>query len=188
VENGNVKVIAAGVGCALLVLVAVLSAAGWSVSKRNSFVAMQQRADENWLQVENAYKQRAGLIAAFLQVEPGPAGPDREFSAAIAEAISQVGGEGGGTPEKIEAVRGLESLLSRMPAVLQRHPDLRSRPGFARFQDELSESENSTSTARRRFNQSVVEYNTAIQGMPGKWIASVAGFHKKNRFEVDGAR
>ena len=68
------------------------------------------------------------------------------------------------------------------------YPDLKSNQQFLRLEDELSGTENRIAVARRRYNQSILDYNNTISVFPNSVWASMGGFQKKTGyFEADPA-
>ncbi len=62
----------------------------------------------------------------------------------------------------------LSSALSRLMAVSERYPDLKSSQNFLTLQSQLEGTENRIAVARRDFIQAVERYNTEIRTFPGR--------------------
>jgi LemA protein len=67
----------------------------------------------------------------------------------------------------------LGGALSRLLAVSERYPDLKSNQNFLALQSQLEGTENRIAVARRDYIQAVQAYNTNIRGIPGRWIAGM---------------
>lgn len=137
--------------------------------------------DENvkaaWSQVENQYQRRADLIPNLVETVKGFANQEKETLTAVIEARSkatsiQVDESILNNPEKLQqfqqAQGELSSALSRLMAVSERYPDLKSNQNFLALQSQLEGTENRIAVARRDFIQSVERYNTEIRTFPGK--------------------
>ena len=87
-----------------------------------------------------------------------------------------------------EAKEGAENQLTgalkSLFAVAENYPDLKSSENYLQLQGELVDLEDKIMAARRFFNASVLDYNTAIQTFPGNVMAGMFGFSKKDSFVV----
>jgi len=66
----------------------------------------------------------------------------------------------------------LTSSLSRLLAVSENYPDLKSNQNFLALQSQLEGTENRIAVARRDYIQAVQSYNTVLRTIPGRWIAA----------------
>ena len=182
-------------GLALLAVVAlvVLAVGGWFVSVNNDLVAKDQAVQEAWAQVQNVYQRRADLIPNLVETVKGFAAQERtvleEVTRARASASSiQVTPELLNDPAALrrfqEAQSQLGSALSRLLVTVERYPELKSNQNFLALQSQLEGTENRIAVERRRFNEAVREYNTAVRRMPGSFVASLRGFRERAFFEA----
>ena len=77
-----------------------------------------------------------------------------------------------------------------MLVVVENYPQLKSNENFLRLQDELAGTENRIAVERRRYNETVQDYNTYISLFPNNIVASMSGFTRNDAyFKTDeGAR
>jgi LemA protein len=68
--------------------------------------------------------------------------------------------------------------------VAENYPDLKSSENYLQLQGELVDLEDKILAARRFFNASILDYNTAIQTFPGNVFAGMFKFEKKESFGV----
>ena len=183
-KSNSLKLIIGGVGCAALVVIVALIVAGWFFSSYNGLVNKDETVKANWAQVENVLKRRADLVPNLVETVKGSAKVDKEIFTQLAEARAKLGG-GGALPEKLAAARGFEGALSRLLVVVERYPELKSQAGFRQLQDELSGTENRIAVERRRYNESVKDYNSAIRRVPGNLVASMFGFEKHEHYQIE---
>ena len=102
-------------------------------------------------------------------------------SAAIAQARS--GLLQAQTPnEKLAANDRLNTAILPLTRMQESYPDLKSNGQFLRLEDELSGTENRVAVARRRYNQSILDYNNTISVFPNSVWASIGGFQKKTGY------
>ncbi len=69
---------------------------------------------------------------------------------------------------KIAANQRLDSALGRLLVVVENYPQLKSNENFLRLQDELAGTENRIAVERRRYNETLQDYNTYISLFPNK--------------------
>ncbi|GAB4222570.1 MAG: LemA family protein [Acidobacteriota bacterium] len=182
----------------LAVIVGLLVVVGlvlvvWGTKTYNRFVALEQRVDQAWADVENAYQRRMDLIPNLVETVKGVAGFEKETYTAVAEARAQAGSIRI-TPELLrdpqalarfdQAQSALSSALSRLLVTVERYPDLKANQNFLDLQAQLEGTENRIAVARRRFNEAVREYNTAIRRLPARLIAGLAGFESRAFFSA----
>src|SRR5213594_5030777 len=130
----------------LVLLATMLGGCGY-----NTMVALKERVDTSWAQVENQLQRRNDLIPNLVEVTKGYAAHDREVFESIANARSKLIGAGN-RGEQIEAANEVSSALSRLLALSERYPDLKADKQFARLSDELAGTENRIAPERRRSN------------------------------------
>ena len=171
----------------LLILALFLGSA--YVSRRNQMAIKREAVNAAWAQVDVVLQRRADLIPNLVQTVKGFAVHEEQVFSEIAQARSAL--IGARTPsEKIAANGALDSALSRLLVVVENYPQLKSNENFLRLQDELAGTENRIAVERRRYNDSVQDYNTFIATFPNSVIAGMAGFTRNDAyFKTDeGAR
>ena len=89
--------------------------------------------------------------------------------------------------EASEANEELSSALSRLIAISESYPELKSNENFLSLQDELAGTENRIGVARKDYNDAVQKYNVKIRSFPTNIFANMLGFEKKQQFEADSA-
>ncbi len=149
----------------------------------NSLVVMDEQVNAAWAQVENQLQRRYDLIPNYVETVKGYAAHEREVFIEVTEARSKVAGASG-VEEKIDANNQLTSALSRLMVVVERYPDLKANQNFIRLQDELAGTENRIAVERRRYNETVREFNTKVRQFPTNMLAGMLGFEKAEFFEV----
>lgn len=138
-----------------------------------------QGLDENvkaaWSEVQNQYQRRADLIPNLVNVVKGYASHERETLEAVTEARARVGSVQV-TPQTLnnpqsfkqfeDAQAGLTSALSRLMVVVEKYPDLKANQNFLDLQSQLEGTENRIAVARKRYIDSVNEYNKMVRYFP----------------------
>lgn len=143
----------------------------------NNIPTYDEQVKAAWSQVENQYQRRADLVPNLVETVKGFAQQEQETLTAVIEARSratsiQVDESILNNPEKLQqfqqAQGELSSALSRLMAVSERYPDLKSNQNFLALQSQLEGTENRIAVARRDFIQAVERYNTEIRTFPGR--------------------
>jgi len=170
------------IACAIIVII-LFSFYSFFKGTYNTFVTLDETVKASWAQVENQLQRRYDLIPNLVETVKGYAKQERDVFIDVTKARSQVGGAGN-IPDKIKANNALSGALGRLLVVVERYPDLKSNQNFMRLQDELAGTENRISVERRRYNESVKNYNVKIRSFPANILAGMYGFSKATFFEV----
>jgi LemA protein len=158
----------------LLALVA-LAVGGMYISARNQMVTKNQAVKAQWSQVDVVLQRRADLIPNLVETVKGIAAQEQTVFGDIAKARSQL--LNAQTPaDRIAANGQLDGALGRLLAVVENYPQLKSNENFLRLQDELAGTENRIAVERRRYNETVQDYNTFIALFPNNIFAGWGGF------------
>lgn len=174
------------VGAAARMVTVVATAAALSGCGYNEMVTMHENIDAAWAQVENQLQRRNDLIPNLVETTKGYAKHEQAIFVAVSEARSKL--IGAGTRDaKIDAANDLSNALSRLLAISERYPDLKANAQFARLSDELAGTENRIATERRRYNETVREYNTHVKKLPQAFTATLFGFAPEKYFEAPSA-
>ena len=77
-----------------------------------------------------------------------------------------------------------------MLAIAENYPQLKSNENFLRLQDELAGTENRIAVERKRYNDTLQDYNTYIQQFPSSLFAGLAGFKPNDAYfqAAEGSR
>jgi LemA protein len=179
--------IAAIIAVVILILAFLLGSAYFG--RRNQMAIKHEAINASWAQVDVVLQRRADLIPNLVETVKGFAQHEEKVFGDIAAARSAL--IGAKTPaDKIAANGALDSALSRLLVVVENYPQLKSNENFLRLQDELAGTENRIAVERRRYNQTVQDYNTYISLFPNSLVASMSGFTRNDAyFKTDeGAR
>src|SRR6266567_4698983 len=156
---------------ALLILVPL----GMYISVKNTLVAKNEAVKSAWSQVDVVLQRRADLIPNLVETVKGIAKQEQTVYGEIAQARSQL--LTASTPEqKIAANARLDGALGRLLAIAENYPQLKSNENFLRLQDELAGTENRIAVERKRYNDTLQDYNTYVQQFPNSIFAANLGF------------
>ena len=121
-------------------------------------------------------QQRFDLIPNLMNVVKGYVKHEKEVLAEITSLRTQA-------MTDMKAANQLNGKMLELFAVAEAHPDLKASEQFLNLQQELSKMENQLQAARRAYNMSVNDLNTAIEVFPSSIIAKLFGFKKGDLFE-----
>src|SRR6202521_3726298 len=164
----------------VLVLIACV-AFGQYVGVRNTLVTKNEAVKAAWSQVDIVLQRRADLIPNLVATVKGIAQQEQTVFGDIAKARSALLSAGNPT-DKIAANQQLDGALGRLLAIVENYPQLKSNENFLRLQDELAGTENRIAVERKRYNDTLQDYNTYIGLFPNNIFARWAGFQRNNAY------
>ena len=164
----------------------------WVVASYNGLVGKEVKVSEAWANVETVYQRRAELIPNLVNTVKGYAAHEQETLQAVTDArvksTAMTIDPTTATPEQMQAWMDAQddvnSAIGRLIAIAESYPDLKANENFMELQKQLEGTENRISTERRKYNESVREYNTALRRFPTNIIAGLFGFEKMEMFEA----
>ena len=170
-------------GVVVLVVLAVLGllvGVGY-VNSRNQMVTKNEAVKSTWSQVDVVLQRRADLIPNLVETVKGYAAQEQTVFHDIASARSAL--LGAQTPaDKIAANGQLDGALGRLLLIVENYPQLKSNENFLRLQDELAGTENRIAVERKRYNDTLQDYNTYIGLFPNSVFAAWAGFKRNDAY------
>ena len=173
----------------VLVLVVGLFCFGQYVSVKNTLVTKNEAVKSAWSQVDIVLQRRADLIPNLVETVKGYAQQEQTVFGDIAKARSAL--LSAGTPQQKIAANGqLDVAIGRLLLVVENYPQLKSNENFLRLQDELAGTENRIAVERKRYNDTLQDYNTYVQQFPNSIFAGWAGFKPNDAYFAasEGAR
>jgi LemA protein len=159
----------------------------WIIIIYNGLVAMRQRVNQAFADVDVQLKQRHDLIPNLVETVKGYAAHERGTLEAVVQARNAAM-TAQGPAQMAQAENMLTGALRQLFALSEAYPDLKANQNFQQLQMELSDLENKIAAARRFFNNSVQEYNTGIQSFPAVLLAGSLGFTQKEFFDLGAER
>lgn len=162
----------------VVVLMAIMSILAY-----NRLVALRNRVQNAWAQIDVQLKRRTDLIPNLVETVKGYAAHEKEVLARVTEARSAL--MRAKTPaEAAEADNMLTGTLKTLFAVSEAYPELKANQNFMMLQEELAGTENKIAYARQAYNDSVLQYHNALQSFPSNLLAGLFGFKPTEYFNV----
>jgi len=165
----------------IVVVLIVLILFGQYVSVRNTLVTKNEAVKASWSQVDIVLQRRADLIPNLVETVKGYARQEQTVFGDIAKARSALL-SAGNPQEKIAANGQLDGALGRLLLIVENYPQLKSNENFLRLQDELAGTENRIAVERKRYNDTLQDYNTYIKMFPHNVFAGWAGFRPNDAY------
>lgn len=130
--------------------------------------------DATWAEVQNQYKRRSDLVPNLVATVKGYASHEKETLEGVVEARAKATAINIDpkdlTPEKLQqfqqAQGQLSQALGRLMVVAEKYPDLKANQSFQGLQAQLEGTENRIAIARRRYIESVKEFNNLVTVFP----------------------
>ena len=148
----------------------------------NEIIDRDEDVKASWAEVQNQYQRRSDLVPNLVKVVKGNAQFEKETLEGVVEARAKVAGVKVDQsviddPAKLkqfeEAQQGLTGALSRLMVVVERYPDLKATEGFRDLQAQLEGTENRIAVARKRYIETVADYNKVVERFPTSIGASL---------------
>jgi LemA protein len=177
---------------ALLATLLLLGGCGY-----NTLQQSDEQVKAAWSEVLNQYQRRADLVPNLVNTVKGFAKQEQDVLLGVTNARAKVGSIQA-TPELIndpqafqrftQAQGELSGALSRLIAVAESYPQLKSDANFRELQAQLEGTENRIAVARNRYIKAVQDYNVTVRSFPGNLTAMLFGFKPKPQFTVENEK
>ena len=163
----------------------------------NTFQTSDEQVKASWSEVVNQYQRRADLVPNLVNTVKGEAKFEQDTLTKVIEARAkatsiQATPELVNNPEafqKFQQAQGqLTGALSRLMAVSENYPNLKSNQGFRDLSAQLEGSENRITVARNRYIASVQSYNVTLRSFPSNLTAMAFGYKEKPSFSVENEK
>jgi LemA protein len=180
-----------GKGLIVIIILALIALVvfGQYIGVRNTLVSKNEAVKGAWSQVDIVLQRRADLIPNLVETVKGYAKQEQTVFDDIAKARSALL-SAGNPAGKIAANNQLDGALGRLLALSENYPQLKSNENFLRLQDELAGTENRIAVERKRYNDTLQDYNTYVQQFPASVFAGWAGFKPNDTYfkATEGSR
>ncbi|MBX9905000.1 MAG: LemA family protein [Burkholderiales bacterium] len=163
----------------------------------NTLQTTDEQVKASWAEVLSQYQRRADLIPNLVETVKGFAAQERDVLLGVTNARAKVGSIQA-TPELVndpqafarfaQAQGELSSSLSRLLVVAENYPQLKSDANFRDLQAQLEGTENRITVARKRYIDSVREYNVVVRSFPSNLTAMMFGHKEKPQFTVENEK
>jgi LemA protein len=167
----------------LAIVAVVVIVALFGVGIYNRLVQLRQMVKNAWAQIDVQLKRRHDLIPNLVNTVKGYAAHEKGTLEAVISARAKA--TSATIPaDRIKAEGELSGALGRLLAVSEAYPDLKANENFLGLQNELRGTEDRIAFSRQAYNDSVTQYNTAIQTFPAVMFANFFGYKEEPFFQA----
>ncbi len=175
----------------IVIAVLLLFLGGCGCTSYNGLIGVDQNVKTAWSNVETNYQRRTDLYNSVIKVIEGSANFEKSTLKEVINARAnatkvQVDINDSASLTRYQQAQGqLQGSFSRLMAVAEAYPDLKTTQQFQNFQTDISGTENRINVARRDFNSAVQEYNLKVKRFPNNIFAGIFGYHEKPYYKSD---
>ncbi len=151
----------------------------------NSLIRLRMRVNNAWSQIDVQLKRRYDLIPNLVEAVKGY----MKHEKSVLENVTKMRASlvSGSMEDKANANNQITQALKSIFAVAESYPQLKANENFKHLQEELSGTESKIAYSRQFYNDSVMQYNEALQVFPKNFFARLFRFQPKEFFEAGKA-
>jgi LemA protein len=155
----------------------------WVILKYNGLVTLRNQTENGWKQIDVQLKRRHDLIPNLINSVKGAMQFEQEtLQKVIAARNAAVSAKGVADAAAKEGE--LSGVLTRLFALAENYPALKSNENVKQLQEELASTENKIGFARQFYNDIATKFNISQQVFPGNIIANLFRFSPRELFEI----
>ena len=170
-----------GLAAAFAVLVVLVLLAVVSVTSYNAVVALRQRIDKAWANIDVALKQRHDELPRLVEAVRGVMAFEREVLEEVTRLRSAYRSDAP-VAEQGEISVATSLAVRSLFAVVERYPDVRSQENVASLQEEIRRLEDIIADRRELYNDMTYRYNARIAQFPALFLAALLGWRARPFF------
>lgn len=174
--------LAAAFGVALAILVVTFLV----LATYNAVVALQQRIDKAWANVDVALKQRWDQLPNLVEAVRDTMTWERDLLTEVTRLRSRYS-PAEPIPEQAATAEATSVAVRRLMATVEQYPVLQSNRNVLDLQDEIERLENVIADRRELYNDQVYRYNTRIGQVPALFLAPLFGWRPRPFFAANAS-
>jgi len=158
----------------------------WIIAMYNGLIKLKIKVDNSWSDIRVFLKKRYDLIPNLVNTVKGYAAHESQTFEKVTQARNAaVSVPAGDVQALAQANQVLGGALRGLLAIAENYPELKANQNFLELQSALQSIEGDLGNARRYYNATVRDYNTAIHQFPGVIVANMSGFKPREFYELD---
>lgn len=150
----------------------------------NTLISKKNQVDNIFAGLDAILKKRYDLLPNLVATVKEYMVHERMTLEKITELRSKATTQNLNSAETVALDQQLSSMLGHLMVAVENYPTLKANENFLHLQGTLNEIEEQISAARRAYNQSVTDYNNAIQMFPTNFMAGLMKLEPKELFSV----
>ena len=170
-------------GCLTLLVVIAVFGAIWAIWRYNNLISLRNHVVNGWKQIDVQLKRRHDLIPNLVAAVKG----EMQFEQDTLEKVIQARNSAvsaRGVADTADKENAVTQALSRLFALAENYPNLKSNEQVKTLMEELSSTENRIGFARQFYNDIATRFNTAQQLFPDNLIAQTFHFQQVELYEI----
>jgi LemA protein len=172
---------------ALFAMTLVVIVVGFLVlATYNSVIALQQRIDKAWANIDVALKQRWDQLPNLVEAVRDVMAFERDTLAEVTH-LRAAYSPAAAIPAQAATSDATSAALGRLFAVVENYPELRSQANVLDLQDEIERLEGVIADRRELYNDQVYRYNSRIAQVPAVFLAGLFGWRRRDFFAAEPA-
>jgi LemA protein len=173
-------------GCLMFLVVLAVLAAIWAIWRYNNLITLKNQVINGWKQIDVQLKRRHDLIPNLIASVKGEMQFEQDTLQKVIQARNSAVAARG-VADAADKENQLTQTLSRLFALAENYPQLKSNEGVKSLMEELSSTENKIGFARQFYNDIATRFNIAQQVFPDSFIAKTFNFQPVELFEIKEA-
>ena len=156
------------------------------VTTYNAIVALRQRSDKAWSNIDVVLKQRHDQLPNLVSAVRGLMAYEQGVLTRVTEARAAYSPTAP-IPEQAATSEATTAAVRSLFAVVERYPELKSAENVRDLQTQIERLEEMIADRRELYNDQIYRYNTRIGQLPGALIAPLFGWQPREFFTADEA-
>jgi len=179
----------------IIAVVVILGLIFYLISIYNKLVALKNRVDNGWAQIDVQLQRRYDLIPNLVETAKGYMKHEKETLRMVIDARNSANNAAKaatGNPTDQNAMKNLQAsekklqgAMMNFQALAEGYPDLKANTNMLALQEELATTENKVGFSRQAFNDAVMQYNTGIEMFPNSLIANQFKFTQATEWQIE---
>lgn len=175
----------------LIVIAIIVILFFWGCNQQRGLATADQGVQNAWSNVEANYQRRTDLYSSVVKTIQGSANFEKSTLTEVINARAKATSvkvdlnDSASLQQFQQAQTQLQGSFSRLMAVAEAYPDLKTTKAFQDFQAQIEGTENRINVARRDYNTAVNDYNLKVRLFPNNLFAGILGYHVKPYYKAD---
>ncbi len=168
----------------IIILAIIVFIVLWIIGVQNSLVRKRMRAENAFADIDVQLVKRYDLIPNLVNTVKGYAKHEEDTFEKVISARNKAVNAGSAN-DKIDADNEVTEAISKLFALTESYPDLKSNTNFLSLQSDLKTVETELAGARKYYNATARDYNYAINVIPNNLVAKLFKHREMNLFSAN---